>query len=250
MADSDIALDIVIPVYNEGANIVRVFDSLGQHVQTPFRVLLCYDRDDDNTLTALASYHSKFPVSKVKNRGKGAFGAVMSGFAESTAPAVLVLPADDDYNARRLDAMVAKFREGNDIVVASRFIPGGKMVGCPLLKAVIVRSSALALHHLARLPTHDPSNGFRLFSRRLLRSISLESTEGFTYSIELLVKCHRLGWPISEVPVEWHERTRGRSRFQVIRWLPAYFTWFRYGFETTYLRRGPETVALQRDSST
>jgi len=83
------------------------------------------------------------------------------------------------------------------------------MVGCPLLKAAIVRSSAQVLHHVARLPSHDPSNGFRLFSQRLLRAVPLESTEGFTYSIELLVKCHRLGWRIGEVPVEWHERRRG-----------------------------------------
>ena len=76
-------------------------------------------------------------------------------------------------------------------------------------------------------------------------AIPLESTEGFTYSIELLVKCHRLGWRIGEVPVEWHERKTGQSRFKVIGWLPSYFRWFKYAFETTYRQRGPETVPLQ-----
>jgi glycosyltransferase involved in cell wall biosynthesis len=243
-------LDIVIPVYNEGANIRGVLGSLAEHVKTPFRVLICYDRDDDDTLAALDQFSDpRCPVVRVKNRGRGAFGAVVTGFAESEAPAVLVFPADDDYNAPRLDAMVARFKEGHDIVCASRFIPGGKMVGCPWLKATIVRSSAFVLHHAARLPAHDPSNGFRLFSRRLLRSIPLEATTGFTYSIELLVKCHRLGWRIAEVPVEWHERTSGRSRFQVIRWLPAYFTWFRYAFETTYLGRGPGTVTVRENEA-
>jgi hypothetical protein len=158
----------------------------------------------------------------------------------------LVFPADDDYNAPRLDAMYEAFRAGCDIVCASRFIPGGRMVGCPWLKAVLVRSSAFALHTAARLPTHDASNGFRLFSRRVIQSIPLESTEGFTYSIELLVKAHRLGWRIGEVPVEWFERKAGQSRFRVLKWLPAYLVWFRYAFATTYLRRGPETVDLSR----
>ena len=83
--------------------------SLAEHVKTPFRVLIAYDRDDDNTLPALDAFHdSRCPVVRVKNRGKGAFGAVVTGFAESTAPAVLVFPADDDYNAPRLDAMVER----------------------------------------------------------------------------------------------------------------------------------------------
>jgi glycosyltransferase involved in cell wall biosynthesis len=239
-------LDIVIPVYNERENIVRVLDSLRRHVRTPFRVLICYDRDDDNTLEALRDYPVEgFALGYVKNRGKGALGAVLSGFEASTAPAVLVLPADDDYNAPRLDPMMARFREGAEIVAASRFMAGGCMVGCPWLKAALVRASAFALHHLARVPTHDPSNGLRLFSKRVLDALPIESTVGFAYSIELLVKCHRLGWPIGEVPVSWFERTAGQSRFRVLRWLPQYLRWFGYAFATTFLFRGPGSVTLK-----
>jgi glycosyltransferase involved in cell wall biosynthesis len=236
-------LDIVIPVYNERENILRVLDSLDASVRTPCRVLICYDRDEDDTLPVVRAYAPRhLEIGYVKNRGKGAFGAVVTGFEDSSAPAVLVYPADDDYNAHRIDAMVEKFREGCDIVAASRFMPGGVMKGAPPLKAALVRSSAFALHYVARLPTHDPSNGLRLFSQRVIRSIPLESTRGFTYSIELLVKCHRLGWRIGEVAVEWHERNAGSSRFQVVKWLPDYLHWFGYAFKTTYLLRGPSTV--------
>jgi dolichol-phosphate mannosyltransferase len=241
----DAELDIVIPVYNEGGNILRVLSSFARHIQkTRFRVLICYDRDDDDTLTALASYSAPFPIELVKNRGQKAHGAIMTGFQYSDAPAVLVFPGDDDYNAAQVDAAMAAFRAGAEIVIASRFVPGGCMVGCPWLKGTLVRLSAFALHHLARLPTRDASNGQRLFSRRVLDSIPVESTAGFAYSIELLVKCHRLGWQISEVPFQWYERKHGQSRFQIIRWLPAYLPWFWYAFQTTYLRRGPETVVL------
>lgn len=248
MADARdvIELDIVIPVYNEGDNIVRVMDSLARHLRSKFRVLICYDHDDDDTLVALADYKATFPIEFVKNEGKRALGAVLTGFRASTASAVLVFPADDDYNAPNLDRMVDAFREGAEIVAASRFIPGGCMEGCPWLKAVLVRASALALFHVGRIPTHDSSNGFRLFSRKVLETIPIESSAGFAYSIELLVKCHRLGWRISEVPVEWHERKHGQSRFQVLRWLPQYLTWFRYAFETTFLGYGPDTVRLKK----
>ncbi len=242
-------LDIVIPVYNEGLGIRAVLETLRDHVRTPFRILICYDRDDDDTLPALAELDGVgLTIVRVKNRGRGAFGAVVTGFAESCAPAVLVFPADDDYNAPRLDAMVQKFKDGCDVVCASRFIPGGRMVNCPPLKSILVRSSAWALFHLARVPSHDSSNGFRLFSQRLLRSVPIESTEGFTYSIELLLKCHRIGWRVGEVPVEWFERKTGQSRFKVLRWLPAYLEWFVYAFETTYLRRGPKTVVMRESN--
>jgi hypothetical protein len=98
---------------------------------------------------------------------------------------------------------------------------------------------------LARLPTHDASNGFRLFSHRVTTEIPIESEHGFCYSIELLVKCHRLGWRIGEVPARWFERAHGSSRFQVIRWLPDYLRWYRYAFATSYLRRPAGTVRRQ-----
>ena len=97
-----------------------------------------------------------------------------TGFCASTAPFVLVFPADDDFNAGIIDAMVAEATKGCDIVCASRFMAGGSMVGCPWLKAVLVRAASFTLYHVARLPTHDSSSGFRLFSRRVLDEIEIE----------------------------------------------------------------------------
>jgi dolichol-phosphate mannosyltransferase len=240
-------LDIVVPVYNEGDNIVPTLASLGRAVKTPARVLICYDREDDNTLPSVRNNLAAFgnlTIDFVRNRGRGAQGAVLTGLAASQAPFALVQMADDDYNAGIIDAMVELAETGCDVVCASRFMPGGSMVGCPWLKAALVRASSFTLHHLARLPTRDASNGFRLFSRRAVDRIAVESDRGFCYSIELLVKCHRLGWRIGEVPAQWIERRQGTSRFQVVKWLPAYLRWYAYAFATTYLRRKPDTVRM------
>lgn len=239
------ALDIVIPVYNEGANILRTLQSIARGVKTPARVLICYDRDDDDTLTAIGNNRDALAgltIEFVRNRGRGAHGAVLSGFATGRAPYAMVLPADDDYNAAIIDAMVSRAAAGCDIVCASRFVRGGSMVNCPWLKAFLVRAGNFTLYHLARLPTRDASNGLRLFSRRVLDTVVVESERGFCYSIELLVKCHRLGWRIGEVPAQWFERTAGKSRFQVVCWLPDYLRWYGYAFATTYLRRPPGSV--------
>jgi dolichol-phosphate mannosyltransferase len=241
-------LDIVIPVYNEGRNIVATLAALAREVKTPARVLICYDHAEDDTLPAIRANpqaHAGLPVEFVRNAARGAHGAVVTGFAASTAPFVLMYPADDDYNAGRLDIMVARAHEGCDIVCASRFMPGGEMVGCPWLKAALVRGGNFTLHYLAQLPTTDASNGFRLFSRRVVERIAVQSDQGFCYSIELLVKVHRLGWRIGEVPVQWFERRHGASRFRVLKWLPAYLRWYAYAFATTLLRRPPETVIMK-----
>jgi len=241
-AGQDASLDIVIPVFNEGGNILRVLGALRDSVRTPFRVLICYDFDEDDTLAAIRSGPAMpFEVVPVKNWGRGPHRAVRTGFEASRAPAVLVLPADDDYNAGIIDTMVRDFREGAEIVCASRFVPGGRMEGAPRVKALLVRTASLTLYHLARLPVRDATNGFRLFSRRVLEKVPIESTEGFTYSIELLAKCHRLGWRISEVPSVWFERSQGKSRFRVMKWAIPYLRWYLYPFATTFLRRGPET---------
>src|SRR5215475_6347013 len=140
----DHQLDFVIPVYNEGANILATLGALAQGVKTPSRVLICYDFEEDDTLPAVrgnpAAYTS-LDVAFVRSPGRGAHAAVMAGFAASTAPIVVAYPADDDFNAAIIDPMVALIHGGCDIVCASRFLPGGTMQGCPWLKAALVRTA-------------------------------------------------------------------------------------------------------------
>ena len=236
LAPAEVELDIVIPVYNEGRQICQVLESLLANCRTPMRVLICYDFSGDDTLPAIEAWprRTELTIDLVLNSGRGPHAAVLSGFRASRAPAVLVFPADDVQNSKIIDRMVEHSRTGSEIVVASRFIPGGCMIGCPWLKAFLVRAANFTLFHIARLPVHDASNGFRLFSRKVIRSIPIESTRGFTYSIELLVKAHRLGMRVTEVPVRWIERSVGTSRFHVLRWLSAYFRWYAYAFITTF----------------
>jgi glycosyltransferase involved in cell wall biosynthesis len=243
--DSPSYIDVVIPVYNEAENILKLLEAFDREVRTPIRVFICYDREEDTTLVVLKNIKTRFEVVPVKNEGRFAHGAVVTGFHRSTAPAVISYMADDDYNAGLIDRMVALFWQGNDIVCASRFVPGGSMIGCRWPKAFLVRAVAFSLHFFGCLPVHDPTNAFRLVSRRLLSRVKVESTEGFTYSIELLAKCHRLGFKMSELPAQWIERDKGSSRFRILKWAPAYLRWYFYIFATTYLHRKNVNVLSQ-----
>jgi len=242
-------LDILIPVYNEGENIAQLLDLLDSGIKTPFRLLICYDHDDDSTLPVLEACKVSFEILKVKNQYQGPHGAIMTGFEISDADCVIVFPADDNYNISIMDKMYEKFKDGDDIVVASRFMKGGSMRGGPLLKTLFCRLGSFSLYWLSSIPVRDASNGFRLFSRRVLDTVLIESSEGFTFSLELLVKCERLKWKIGQVPAKWLEREKGVSRFKVMKWLPYYMRWYLYGLSTTWIRRGPGTVTLKKRDS-
>ena len=197
-------LEIIIPVYNEGANIVSTLDSFHRHVKTPYRVLIVYDFDEDDTLPAVAAYpKDRAEIILVKNPGQGPNRAMVAGLEESRAPFVLTHMADDEFNADLLDSMVGKIKSGAEIVTGSRFMKGGCMKGCVWYKKLITQTASLTLYYVHLLPVHDATNAFRMFSRRTLETIEIESTEGFNVAFELLVKAVRLGWKVDEVPARW-----------------------------------------------
>jgi hypothetical protein len=106
-----------------------------------------------------------------------------------------------------------------------------------LLKEIIVRLASSTLFFFSSIPVQDASNGFRLFSRKFLNLVKIESKVGFAYSLELLVKCDRLKMKISEIPAKWEERSEGQSRFKILKWLPQYIKWYIYGLSTTWLNK-------------
>ena len=236
-------LDIVIPIYNEGDRVLKLLGTFQDIIKTRIRVLLCYDHEDDNV------FHYKDDLSKlnfnvvfVKNPSSGPCAAIKEGLFYGESECAIVYPADDFLNVKIIDKMYFAFKEKNDIVVASRFIKGGSMKGCPLIKSILVRVASTTLFILSSIPVKDASNGFRLFSRHLLNLVDIESKVGFAYSLELLAKCNRLKLKIHEIPAQWEERSEGSSRFKIFKWLPEYLKWYFYGLSTTWLKKGPQDV--------
>lgn len=231
-------LEIIVPVFNEGKKILDLMKAFERNVRVNFKVLICYDSENDNVFNfknELSNF--KFEVIYVKNPGQGPLSAILEGFKNGNSDCVIVYPADDYLNFNILDKMYERFLAGNELVVASRFIKGGSMKNCPLLKSILVRVASFTLYYLSSIPVKDASNGFRLFSRKILNEIKIESRVGFSYSLELLVKSHRLRYKISEIPAQWEERSEGESRFKILKWLPQYLKWYIYGFKTTWLNK-------------
>ena len=224
--------DIIIPVYNEGDNIVKLIKYLLNSSKNISNIYICFDFDNDSSVIAIknSQYAYDKNIILLKNLHSGPCEAVKSGFYHSKSKVVVMYPADDFQNGLLLDKMYEYFLNGYDVICPSRFMKGGIMKNCPLLKSILVRIVSFTLYYFARIKTKDPTNGFRMFSRKLLNNVSIKSNEGFAYSIELLVKAKHLNLNIIEVPSIWIEREDRKSSFKIIKWSKSYIKWYLLAF--------------------
>jgi dolichol-phosphate mannosyltransferase len=232
-------LAIVLPVYNEGEAVEAVLRGLSGAVITPHELVVVYDFDTDTTVPVVARLAAEIPgLRGLRNDlGRGVLNAMKAGIAGTEAPFVLITMADGSDDPKVIDDMVALGRRGAAVVSASRYMRGGHQVGGPLLKRLMSRLAGLTLHWLAGVPTHDPTNNFKLYTRRFLDSVTIESIGGFELALELTVKATLAGGRVAEVPTTWRDRTAGTSNFRFRAWLPHYLHWYRLAFLGRLQRR-------------
>lgn len=241
-ATERIGVSAVMPAYEEGAAIEPVLRALGAALTGQFEILIVVDSMADSTIPVIGRLTHEVPGLRLvlNRRSVGVLGALRTGLEEARGAWVLVTMADgsDDYAA--LPRMLAVARDGADVVAASRYMRGGRQIGGPRLKGLMSRAAGLTLCWFAGVPTHDATNNFKIYSRRLLDGVTIESTAGFELALELTVKATASGYHVVEVPATWRDRTEGASHFRLRRWLPHYLRWYAYAFRSrivTVLRR-------------
>jgi glycosyltransferase involved in cell wall biosynthesis len=225
-------LSMVMPVFKEGESIVPVVRALDRDVATSHEIVIVYDFDEDPTVPVIERLATELPaVRGLRNDlGRGVLNAMKAGIAASRSPYVLITMSDGSDEPRIVDSMVALARGGADVVAASRYMPGGRQIGGPALKRLMSRTAGLTLHRFAGVATHDPTNNFKLYARRFLDAVTIESQAGFELALELTVKATLDGRGVAEVPTTWRDRTAGESNFKLRKWLPHYLHWYRQAF--------------------
>jgi dolichol-phosphate mannosyltransferase len=223
-------LSLIVPVYNEAANFPNLVAEVERHVPPPFNLYVVYDFDEDTTVPVAKALAAERPWLKlVKNDlGRGVVYAIKKGFQTVTSGPAFVVMADLSDDLSIVPAMLELYRQGCQIVCASRYMRGGKQIGGPLLKRIMSRVAGLSLRYVVGFPTHDATNNFRLYDAALVNELGIESTGGFELALELTAKafCRRV--KIGQVPTTWRDRTAGESRFRLTKWLPKYLYWYNY----------------------
>jgi len=226
-------LTIVIPVYNEGAGFRDLWSELDSHLNCPFRALVVYDFDEDDTVPevrAVIEGGEKRLALMKNNVRRGVVGALLTGFRAVESGPLLVVMADLSDDLSQVGQMLELYRKGFQIVVGSRYMKGGRILNGPVLKQSLSRLAGVSLCWLRGIPTHDATNAFKVYDGSMLRRFTFESRCGFELNLEITVKAFLSGYRIAEIPSVWRDRTQGKSKFKLLTWLPHYLRWYCYAF--------------------
>jgi dolichol-phosphate mannosyltransferase len=223
-------LHIITPVYNEGENFPTLYKAVKDNIKTPHELVVVYDFDEDTTVPVAKTYAQKDKtiILHKNDIGRGALNALKSGFNHVTDGPVLVIMADLSDDLSMVDAMYEKYLAGASVVCGSRYMKGGKQIGGPFVKRTLSRLAGTSLYWVRGVPTHDITNNFKLYDKKLLSSITIESEGGFEVAMEITAKAFKKKLKIVELPTTWRDRTAGEARFQLRKWLPKYLHWYFY----------------------
>ncbi len=226
-----------VPTYNEADNIVDLTAQL-LALGPEFEVLVIDDNSPDGTwqlVRDLAAKDSRVHLlHRTTDRGRGASGR--EGFLmalEQGADAVIEMDADFSHPPESIPAMLArlstcdpKSRKDYGLVLGSRGVEGGSDADRSALRQLITHAANLYIRLILGVPVRDCNSGFRAWRSSTLRALPAEKTfsKGPAIVQELLFKTARAGLPISEVGIQFVDRTRGDSTLTMKILLQGYTT--------------------------
>jgi dolichol-phosphate mannosyltransferase len=214
---------LVIPTYNEAENVEALVQAvlavLERAAPEGFRVLIVDDGSPDGTGELADGLARRHPQVAVLHRAvKAGLGpAYLAGFAaalEGGAGYVLEMDADFSHDPSDLERLLGAARDGADLVLGSRYLPGGGITDWGATRRLVSRGGSLYARVLLGLPVHDLTGGFKCFRRATLEAIDLATvrSQGYAFQIELTYRAARRGLRVVEVPIVFRERRVGRSK--------------------------------------
>lgn len=213
-------IGIIIPSYNEEENVGTLSEKILESMeQYDYQLTFVNDGSKDGTrdiLDRLAGEHSEIEVIH-HDVNRGYAGALKTGFSYGISggfDAVLIMDSDMTHDPRDIPKVVQAFDQGADIVIGSRYVPGGGMVNVPPRRVVISRVANFLFRFILGLKVRDISSGFRGYKREVLENIPIQS-DSFQIHVELTTKAIRAGYKVVEVPIVLDNRRLGQSSFKL-----------------------------------
>ncbi|HLF44315.1 MAG TPA: polyprenol monophosphomannose synthase [Acidimicrobiia bacterium] len=207
---------VVIPTYNERENLSHIVAAV---TNQGYRVLIVDDSSPDGTGELADRIAAQDALVGVIHRPEkeGLGPAYASGFDRALgAGAEIVIEMDADFSHDPADVprLVAAIEGGADMAIGSRYVAGGSTPDWPLLRRAISRGGNLYARLMLGIPVRDATAGFRAFRAEALRTLPYRTAEasGYGFQVEMAWRAHEQGVAIVEVPISFHDRTRGTSK--------------------------------------
>lgn len=215
---SPLRVALVLPAYNEEGNLTPLITALAdvaQRAAFPLRVVVVNDGSSDGTAGELAALEARVPELSVTHhpRNRGMAAALKTGIGVALdlgVDAMVFMDSDLSHDPDALPVFVDALARGADVVLGSRFVPGGGMVGVPLWRRSISRAGNIFGGLVLRMPFGDLTTGYRAIRRQVFERITL-GEDGFTIQLESVVKAYAAGFRVVEVPIVLGTRRHGAS---------------------------------------
>jgi dolichol-phosphate mannosyltransferase len=208
---------VFIPTYNEKETIGPLIDEI-KRVKKDAAVLVVDDDSPDGTWRAVEEAARRHDgVHCIRRRGeRGRGSAGIAGFKKALelgARYVIEMDGDGQHDPRAIPLMLKGMRE-KDVVIGSRFMPGGSDNERGTLRRGISKAARLFINGLLGLGLSDPTTGYRCFSKKALEEIDLDTLRAEDQFIvtETIYRCRKAGLRIGEVPIVFRSRTTGSSK--------------------------------------
>jgi len=205
-------LTVVIPTYNERdrlAELVQRLFAAAEAAHVAVELVVVDDNSPDGTGQLADELAQRYRLRVVHRAGKLGLGtAVVAGFDVASADIVGVMDADFSHPPELVPVLLKAFREtGADVVVASRYIPGGSTPNWPVKRKLMSRFACLLARPLS--PIRDAASGFFVIRHDIARRVAIKAG-GFKICLELIVR----GWPtkLVELPYRFDDREQGESK--------------------------------------
>lgn len=208
---------VIIPTYNEIENVERITGRVRAAVPEA-HVLIADDNSPDGTgaradVLAAADEH----VHVMHRLGKeGLAAAYMAGFAwglERGYEVLVEMDADGSHQPEQLPLLLDALRDG-DLVLGSRWVPGGEVVNWPKSREVLSRGGNLYTRLALTIPLRDATGGYRAFRASTLRALELDdvASQGYCFQVDMARRALAQGLRVVEVPITFVEREYGTSK--------------------------------------
>src|SRR5215467_4001960 len=208
---------VVVPTYNELANLPLLAAGLMEHPN--LHLLLVDDQSPDGTGELADRLASEHPgrihvLHRTGHRGLGR--SYVDGLREALREPVDVIcqmDADLSHDPVQLPALIAAADE-SDVVIGSRYVPGGRIVNWPLRRRLLSRFANVYVRSVTRLVVRDCTSGYRCWRRDALATLPLDrmTSDGYAFLVEMLYAAARRGCRVAEVPITFVERRLGESK--------------------------------------
>ena len=210
---------VCLPTYNERENLPRMIEALGRVLRDGDRVLVIDDNSPDGTgeiADALAVEHPFLDVLHREEK-EGLGRAYVAGFQRTLADgAELVLEMDCDFSHDPNDVprLIEAAESGADLVLGSRYVPGGTTRNWGLVRRLISRGGSVYTALFLHMGVRDPTGGFKCFRRAVLERLDLGAItpRGYAFQIEMTYRAKQAGFKVVEIPITFVDREVGQSK--------------------------------------